>query len=353
MKRVILTFLFSAAAFFGLVATSVGQDDSFEANKQRWDDMGKDERTDIVNAYRHWKALNQTGRDEIAKRYEQFRALSDEEKVNVAVNLHRFRQLPPERREMLRRHLHAGPDMRNMQLCVMRIVANTQDTGVEQPIDKQVLDRRFREMRERYLDEVVYPALTEIDRVIIDTMPSDQSRDIALMIKMKEEISKNAPPDIGQPGSLSYETWVNREVMQCICKWIAEQLPPGTPEMAFYIRTHAFSAFPREKMMEILQAKPDTVQSKAQALAQTDEMKQIIAGMPEELRAEYEGFNDQQKLRVLVMAFRPFAEAGPRMFRHRFEQQRRGPMPPPPHGEMQPHPGDDRDREGDRDHSEH
>jgi hypothetical protein len=344
MKRVILTFLFSVAGLFGLVATSVGQDDSFEANKQRWDAMSKEERAEIINAYRHWKSLDEAKRGEIVQRYQQFRALSDEDKVNVAVNLNRFHRMPPERQRILRKHLLAGPENWACQQCFMRIVSGVREANDGQPVDPKAVHQKFMEMQGRFFDEVIYPALSEEQRGKIDAIEDRQQRYQALRETVSDEIRKNPPPNIGDPGSPGYEMRLNQEVKRRSCEWAVKQLPPSMPEMAFFIRTHAFAIFPRERLMEIVNAPPEDVQSKVQALAATNDMARIIADMPEELHARYESFDDTKKLQVLVMAFRPVAEAGPRMFRPHFGP-RHGPMPPPP-GDTQPRPGE-------RDHFPH
>jgi hypothetical protein len=335
MKRVVITILFCVTAFCGLVRAAAGQDASLDANKQRWESMNKEERAKIISAYRNWKSLDAAKQSEIKKRYEQFRGLPDETKASVAINVERFKQMPGEKKQIVRNYLHAGPDRWASQLCFMRIVASMQEAG--QQVDRKEVSQKFVEWQGKYLDEEVYPDLSEEERAQIDGITDKTARYRALIEAAKEKVREDPPEYLADDESPSYEIRLQYEVMCRSCEWIAAQLPAGMPEMAFFIRTRAMSAFPRGKLMEIMSAPPEQVQLKVQALAQSEEMKGIIAAMPAEARARYEAFDDQKKMKVLAMAFKPMVEVGPQMPQRHFGP--RGPIAPHPQGQGATQPG--------------
>lgn len=342
MKRIVLTTLFVLMALSGLMKAAVGQGESFDANKSRWEAMSKEERAEIVSAYRHWKGLDEGTRDRILNRYKQFRGLSEEEKVNVVINVERFRQLPPEKRAMLRRHLHAGPEKRYTQVCFMRILSDMQQANPGQRIDPRAVYAKLMEWHGRYLDEVVYQSLTDEEKAKVDSA-TGQERYGLLVEAMRQDVLADPPAGLGEPGSLGYEMRLWDAMTRKSSQWIAGQLPPGIFEIAFAIRSKAVVTFPREKLAEIVKAPEGEVRAKVEALAQTDEMKSIIAEMPAELKARYDSFDDAKKLDVLVAAFKPMRDIGPRIGRRHFGlrpgQRHVGPALEPA-GDAQAAPGD-------------
>jgi len=319
-------------------ATADEDNGEFETNKERWESMTKAERETVVRAYRRWKSLPEPDRQVLRAKYEKFKALPAEQKLAVAVNARHWKRFDPDKRRRVRQYfsrMHSDGPPPPMPVF-FRITGHLLEEG--KPATKEDVIALFK----KRLDECIIEQLSPEKKQEYNDLESEREKMWFVFKLLREEVVESNPEELSglTPDSGKYLFTLQGLTMRLFHEKMTEDLPPSQMEMALFIRANVMRQLRPDILAFVASRSPEERENLVKRIAECQEMNDIIASMPQDMKERYDSFDEEKKLATLRMVFDPLRNLRPMQLRMANHHHHPGPPPPGAHGpHHNPFPG--------------